>query len=244
MGRRMIVLFCFIWGIGCITLLCILANADLDSDYSLPDESAIVFAPAEQKEITFPVPLQGTDLIVRGIYPYDGAFWEDGSGCLVTGVAAILVENAGSYGIEKANIVVGQGDRLLKFDCTTIPPGAQVVILERNKSGFSRDRVKYCFGSQRLQLEGWDLSVVSWESPDIATLCLTNVTDSPIYGVELLYKDHLQGMYVGGATNSYYIEELLPGETIQITPKRFAGGVSKILCILTDINAIDKKSVA
>lgn len=244
MGRRMIVLFCFIWGIGFLTLLYILVNADLNADLNLPDESVIAFAPAEQKEITFPTPLQGTDLIVKGIYPYDGLYWEDGSGCVVTGVAAILVENAGSYGIEKANIVVGQGDRLLRFDGTTIPPGAQVVILERNKSGFSRDMVKYCFGSQRLQLEGWDLSVVNWESPDIGTLCLTNSTDSPICGLHLMYKDYLQGMYIGGATNSYYIEKLLPGETIHIAPKRFAGGVSKILCILTDKNATDFLSVA
>lgn len=234
MNRRMIVLFCFLWSVGCIGAMCLCVGCRQGVEHNAVQETQIVFTAQELSKVSLPYMIPGTSLLLRGIYPYDGAFWEDGSGREVIGVTALLLENIGEYGIDRARVIVSQGKDLLKFNVSKIPPGAEIVVLEQGRAPFTTDVVHFCYGTQYLQLEGWDLSAVAFNDTGMGTLSLTNTTDAPLRNLCLFYKDYLQGMYIGGVANSYTVEEILPGEAISISPQRYAAGGSKILCILTE----------
>jgi len=231
MYRRLIVLTGGLWflGIGLFVIVCLQQSNEVTQTPAYIVTGIV----SEHTAVNFPCRIPGTDLTALGLFPYDGPFWEDGSGREVVGVTALLLENTGNYGIESANIVFCQGERLLKFAVDTIPPGARVVVPEQGRAVFSEEGLDYCYGTQWLQLDGWDLSSLEMSSPTIGTLEVKNITNKKIEEMQLLYKDYLQGMYVGGTTNYCTISEIEPGETVVITPDRFAAVSSKVLCVLT-----------
>ncbi len=204
------------------------------SEIHFLDASAETAVTDSLTAIQFPYKLENTDILIKGLYPYDGPYWEDGSGAEVTGVAALLVENVGSFGIDKARITVCQGKRLLRFNLKTVPPGATVAVLEENMAGFGQEGILYCFGSGALQLQGWDMSDFNFENIGLDELCIKNISDKRLTNIRLFYNDYLQGMYIGGAPYKYIIDELQPGEEVTISPDRYACGISRILCIQTE----------
>lgn len=234
MNKRMILLFCFLWSIGCIGAMFLCVAYQMNVDDEVLQETQVTFVAQELSNVSFPSLIPGTSLLIRGLYPYDGAFWEDGSGVQVTGVTALLVENVGEYGVDHARVIVGRGNRLLQFDIEMIPPGAQTVALEQGRALYSDDFVRYCYGTQYLELEGWDLPGVTCEGVGSGTLVVTNTTNEPHRQVSIFYKDHMQGMYIGGAVNSYSVDEILPDETIVLSPERYSTEGSKVLCILSE----------
>ena len=235
--RRCAILFCVIFWIFPFLFL---LGSEVEKGLLNSDEISFVesleetLAVPAKEHISFPFLLESTDLVVKGICAYDGPFWEDGSGQEVTGVTALLLENTGSYGMDRVWVVMQQGNRLLRFTANTIPPGATVAVLESDKAVFQKQDIDICYGWHRLQLDGWKHEEILLREIDMGTISLQNTTDETIRNIRLLYKDSLQGMYIGGVTNMHTVKELLPGEIIAVDPERYARGNSKIICVLTD----------
>ena len=234
MKKRMFLLFCFLWSLGCLCAMWLCIAYQMSMPDEIPEETQAAFVAQELNNISFPSIIPGTSLLLRGLYPYDGAFWEDGSGLQVTGVTALLVENVGEYGIDYARVIVGRGNNLLQFSIEMIPPGAQTVALEQGRTPYSDDIVVYCYGTQYLQLDGWDMPGITCEGADSGTLVLTNITKEPIEDLCIYFKDYLQGIYIGGAVNLCPVDEILPGETVLLSPDRYSTEGSKVLCVLSE----------
>ena len=195
--------------------------------------------PAEQLSGTtgFPFGLEYTSLVAQKLIAYDGAYLEDGLEENVVDIAALVLENTGTTGIEYAQIVLMQGGRELYFDATYIPPKSTVLLLEDNKQPYSDAAVTD--GHCRTVIPGvFDRAerTVSVKEAGMCTLEVTNLTDQSLSGIRIFYKHH-QGendLYVGGITYSTVILALEPGQTRSITPYRYASGYAQVVAVVPE----------
>lgn len=189
------------------------------------------------EEHSFPLALQYTTLVVEAYSSYDGPWLEDGSEENVMGVAALLVRNTGSIGIEYARITLVQNGSEMIFDATYIPPKGSVLLLEENKQSYSDAPVTQC--RYRSVIPGdFDLSQrkVRIEEEGLGSLKVTNLTQEPMRCVRVFYKHHegQSDIYVGGITYSVVIPDLQPGETRTVTPYRYACGYALVVAVVEE----------
>lgn len=194
---------------------------------------------AEQMSGTtgFPFALEYTSLVAQKLIAYDGAYLEDGLEENVVDIAALVLENTGTTGIEYAQIVLMQGGRELYFDATYIPPKSTVLLLEDNKQPYSDAPATAC--RCRTVIPGvFDRAErsVSVKETGMCTLEVTNLTEQEMDCVRVYYKLHEgeKDLYVGGITYSTVIPNLLPGETRAITPYRYASGYAQVVAVVLE----------
>ncbi len=185
----------------------------------------------------FPFALEYTSLVAQKLIAYEGAYLEDGSEEAVTDVAALILENTGTIGIEYAQIILVQGGKELSFDATYIPPKSTILLLEENKQPYSAANVTAC--RCRTVIPGvFDRSerAVSIRETGLCTLEVTNLTDQHLGGIRIYYKHHegANDLYVGGITYSTVIPDLAPGETRSITPYRYASGYAQVVAVVPE----------
>ena len=178
-----------------------------------------------------------TALVARELTAYDGPSLEDGAEVTREGVAALVLENTGTVGIEFARIILVQNNQELCFDATYIPPRAKVLILEKNGMPYSDLPVEEC--RVRTVIPGsydWAKDRIGIEEHGLGSLAVTNLTDQPIRCTRVFYKQHHgeTDLYIGGITFSAVLNDLLPGETRVITPYRYACGYSAIVAVVTE----------
>lgn len=178
-----------------------------------------------------------TPLVARQLVSYDGPYLEDGTEEELIGVAALMVENTGTIGIEYVQLVVNVGQQELVFDATYIPPRGKILILEKNRQPYTRETVTGC--RCRTLIPGtfdWEKERVSLQPGEGFSMEVTNLTDEPMSYVRIFYKQHEgeSDLYVGGITLSAVVPDLQPGETRQITPYRYANGYSGVVAIVVD----------
>lgn len=181
--------------------------------------------------------LQYTSLEVQDLVAYDGPYPEDGSEEAVENVAALILCNTGTIGIEYAQIVATQDGRELVFDATYIPPRGTVLILESSKTAYSDSPVEQfrC----RTVIPGsfdWQEDNVSVESVGLGALAVTNLKDEPFSCVRIYYKQHDGGSdtYIGGITYSAVVTDLQPGEKRIIYPYHYAAGYAGIVAVTVE----------
>lgn len=185
----------------------------------------------------FPFALEYTSLVAQKLIAYEGAYLEDGSEEAVADVAALVVENTGTIGIEYAQIILVQNGRELSFDATYIPPKSRILLLEENKQPFSAAPVTAC--RCRTVIPGvFDRAerAVSIKETGMCTLEVTNLTDQVLSDVRIFYKHHEgeNDLYVGGITYSTVIPTLEPGETRSVTPYRYASGYAQVVAVVPE----------
>lgn len=185
----------------------------------------------------FPFALEYTSLVAQKLIAYEGAYLEDGSEEAVTDVAALILENTGTIGIEYAQIVLVQNGRELSFDATYIPPRSTILLLEENKQPYSDALVTSC--RCRTVIPGvFDRAerTVSIRETGMCTLEVTNLTEQALGGVRIYYKHHegANDLYVGGITYSTVIPDLEPGETRSVTPYRYASGYAQVVAVVPE----------
>lgn len=190
-----------------------------------------------QEKGGLPCQLQYTTLVARQLAAYDGPYLEDGSDEELVDVAALVLENTGTIGMEYVQVVLQQGGRELVFDVTYVPPRGTVLILEKNRAAYSTDPVESC--RCRTLISGnfdWEKEKIRIDSGDGFGMAVTNLTDIPMSYVRVFYKQHegAADLYVGGITYSAVIPDLQPGETRQITPYRYADGYSAVVAVVID----------
>ena len=185
----------------------------------------------------FPFALEYTSLVAQKLIAYEGAYLEDGSEEAVTDVAALILENTGTIGIEYAQIILVQDGKELSFDATYIPPKSTILLLEENKQPYSPATVTAC--RCRTVIPGvFDRAerTVAIKETGMCTLEVTNLTDQTISGIRIYYKHHEgeNDLYVGGITYSTVIPDLAPGETRSITPYRYASGYAQVVAVVPE----------
>ena len=211
--------------------------AQLNVPQTEPSEPEVEQAGHQDALVAFPCRLQYTSLVVCKLISYDGPYLEDGSGENVMGMAALVLENTGTIGIEYARIVLMQNGQQLVFDATYIPPKSTVLVLEENKTAYSDAPVTQC--RCHTVIPGvFDLAqrTVQIREEGMCTLQVTNLTDEEMECVRVFYKHYNPeaDMYVGGITYSAVIQNLKPGETRSITPYRYACGYALVVAAVQE----------
>ena len=179
-------------------------------------------------------PVAGAMLVARSLLPYDGpALWDEEG--MLSGVAALELWNAGKKAIRYAEILVWQGKKAYTFTATYIPAGCRVVVLEKNKSPYTRDAVTDIEFGAVVPLEE-SQTAVSVTEEGAFSLRVTNKTREPLSAVRVFYKqyDATRGIYVGGTTYSAVITALQPGECRSMMPHRYAADYAKVVAVVAE----------
>lgn len=189
-----------------------------------------------EKKISFPYSIPGTNLVIQKLDSYDGVFLEDGSDRDVTGIAAMVIKNTGSTGVEYAKITLTQGDRELVFTVAGLCSGAQAVVQESSAAAYQKANYQECT-AEVAELASFEMSeslVKVTENTD-GSLSVTNLTQQTIPCVRVFYKFCLTpgSAYVGGITYTAKLTDLAPGQTQEVTASHYASGYSEVVMVRT-----------
>ena len=200
-------------------------------------EAYLQVKPTEGKiEIGFPFEVPGTSLVAEALVHYDGPFLEDRSEMELFNSVALLVRNNSQQGIAHAKITV-IGNESWIFEAQYIPPMGTVLVLESSGAQFTESQITECSGWETVWCNGWQIdSLLQIGSVDMGTVAVTNITDTNLSNIRLLYKNWLPDseIYVGGITYEVQIGQLLPGETVMVQPEHYAQGYSKFINVYAD----------
>jgi hypothetical protein len=145
------------------------------------------------------------------ITQYRGPFLEDPESRETVDTAAILVENRGGLYMAAGAVILQRQEEQLVFEVRDLPPGGQVLVLEKDAQGFTGAVGWQFFGWAREEYPeqpGW----LRYEQlPE--GLAVTNVSDQLLPVVELTYKRAGAAGYIGGVSFHYTLRGLAPGET-------------------------------
>ena len=184
-------------------------------------------------EITFPYAVPGTNLVIEALVYYDGPFLENGSDLELFNSVALLLRNTSAQGITEAEITM-QGNLIWCFRAMDISPNATVLVVESGGAKYEDNHVTACTGWSKVEPGGWDPEKYLYiDSPDIGTVCITNITDTELTGIRLLYKNWLpqNEIYVGGITYEFCIERIAAGQTVTLRPEHYVKGYSRFIKI-------------
>ncbi len=200
-----------------------------------PSQAPTVLPMDKQEGKTLPCSLKYTALVAQSLVNYEGPYWEDGTGEDVFGVAALLLENTGTIGIEYARVSVWQGSRELSFDATFIPPRSTVLILEENRQSYTSDPVTDC-RCKTVVPGHFDMQKrnVALEPAGLAGLQVTNISEESIDCLWIYYKHYEpdSDLCMGGLTYSITVRDLAPGQTVTLYPYRYAGRGSQVVAVV------------
>jgi hypothetical protein len=178
----------------------------------------------------------GHGLVITDMGSYTGPFMEDGSDARVSNVLMIVVSNCSSELLQYAQISLSGPDGTATFTVTTLPPGASVLLLEKNRMQDSSDLEFTSAAAEHVVFFQDDQTIhtdwFSFEAND-GGITVTNVSGSAITGdIEIYYKRLVDGQLYGGIT---YMARLSDGlgvdETRQIATVHFSAAESVIMFV-------------
>lgn len=203
-----------------------------------------VFYPAQTQEASysaealnqtapvFPFTIEGTPLLVQGLAAYEGPSLEDGGNASLSNVAALILCNTGEKGIFYGKVSLRVGGRELCFEFTYLPPGARILIPEKDGKAYCAGTVSDC-KCTRLVEGHFDMAQgrLAVRQEGLSGIRLQNLSGQDLHNVTLYYKLHLSGedIYVGGITYRLAVSTIRAGQTLQLTPERFVWGYSAIV---------------
>lgn len=179
--------------------------------------------------IQLPCFVEQTPLQVLELLSYEGPFLEDGSRRYVENVAALVVYNPSDSLLEQGAVKLQQGDRLLVFSFSWIPPGGRVMILESCAKSFSPDPVVSCWGWCLLGESNEE--VLRVEEVGRTSLAVTNLTDGKLDRAVVWFKDYdpERCLFIGGISHPLEVNSLLPGHRIVVPVFRYVSGSSMVV---------------
>lgn len=175
-------------------------------------------------------------LVISDVGSYTGAYMEDGSDDVVSGVLMIVVTNEGDRPLQYAKITMQAGEGTAVFSVTTLPVGASAVVLEASRLGYDRS-VEYAGAAveqaawfdgelslceDRLQLQQLD-----------GALNVTNISGGDLEGdIVIYYKNSSADMFYGGITYRIRLSGGLPsGATRQVMADHFSERGSTVVFV-------------
>ena len=186
--------------------------------------------------LTLPYVIPGSSIVIQRVAPYNGIYLEDGSDASVTGVAMVLLYNAGSEAVEYSKISMKYDDKTLSFEASAIPAGGIVVAQELSRNSCASGDLLECTADvASLAALGKAEDQIKIEDNGNNSITVTNLTDKDITTVRIFYKYYMEdtNAYVGGITYTAKISNLKANESIVITPSHYASSGSTVVMVRT-----------
>lgn len=198
-----------------------------------PELPPAVAGEREEQGISFSLDF---GLEITAVGAYTGAYVEDGSNEVVSGVMMITVVNSGEESIQYAEIYLETADGEAKFSLTTLLPGESAVLLEQNRavhrdgvavSGARTENVALFSEAPSLCEDKLEIGVLD------GAVNVTNISGEAIEGdVVIYYKNYSEGLYYGGITYRIRIEGgMEAGEIRQMMAEHFSASGSRVVFV-------------
>ena len=187
--------------------------------------------------LSLPYEIPGSDLVVTQYNPFSGIYLEDGSDRAVANAAALMVENRGAHGLEYGEILLTlESGTVLKFEITTLPAGASLIVQEADARPWEDSRILSC-AAQTALLEAFPMSSDHVQVTELSDgiLSVTNLTAETIPAVRVFYKFYMEDVngYIGGITYAAKVTDLAPGATQNIDASHYIAGFSTVVMVRT-----------
>ena len=189
--------------------------------------TAPVLFPASQP-LVWPKGVDQTPLSVLAVLSYEGLYPEDASQDPVSGIAGVVLQNNGSTTLSTGAVRLLQGDRILVFSFTMVPPGAKILVVEKSRLPYSDEPITGLWGwamevpqSQTLAVEEYGRSGLS----------ITNLTAETLKKATIYYKrfDPMLELYIGGYTYRLTVFDLRPGIPRTVPVFRYTSGSCRVI---------------
>ena len=176
------------------------------------------------------------DLQILDVGSYTGAYVEDGSDEVLSGILMMKVFNNGEQPVEYARLTMDVNGETAEFTVSTLNPGATVVLLEKNRMAYDKNAEYGNITCENLALFQEPLNLyadkISVQILDGA-INVTNISQEDIAGrISIYYKNMVSGIYYGGITYRVTLEDgLKAGEIRQMMADHFSDTGSEIMFI-------------
>lgn len=162
----------------------------------------------------------GYGITLERVDDYTGAYMEDGSDEVVSGIMMAFITNSGDQDLQFAKVEVAFPDGVYYFEISDLPAGASVVVLEKNRAAMndgvptSAIMKNTVFFQEKMNIHA-DVFEVSGAS---GMLNVKNMSDHDISGdIYIHYKNCVDDLFFGGIAYRVRIEGgLKAGEIRQI----------------------------
>ena len=200
------------------------------SDTTEPTQG-IVLAPTDEIDL-------GNDLYITDIGEYTGIYMEDGVDDFVTGIMMVVLNNRSQQDLQLAQFDMTYEGFTASFEVTNIPAGESVVLLEKNRHAYVEQThtdltVNHrAFFQEPMGLRQDRVKLTEGEG----TITVENLTDAPMGGIYIYYKNSAADIYYGGITyRTKLTDGLQPGESKTLIAAHFYPGASTVV----DVQILD-----
>lgn len=176
----------------------------------------------------------GYGMTVTDIGSYTGAYVEDGSNEVVSGVLMAVVTNNGTQTVQYAQFQLTDGENTAAFSLSTLPPGESVVVLAQKRMAYTAGMTQATVQNVALFQAEPTLcqDKIKIQALDGA-LNITNISGEDITGIVVVYyKNSSADMLYGGITYRVVISGgMKAGEIRQLTAAHFSTFGSRIMFV-------------
>ncbi len=178
------------------------------------------------------------DLEILDVGSYTGAYVEDGSDEVLSGILMLKVVNNGENAVEYAKLTMDIAGQTAEFGISTLKPGATIVLLEKNRMTYDRDAdysaaavicENLAVFQEPLELHEDKIKVQILDG----AINVTNISGEDVAGrIAIYYKNTAAGIYYGGITYRVILENgLKAGEIRQLMADHFSDTGSEIMFV-------------
>lgn len=184
--------------------------------------------------MSFPFTDESKGVEIQSIEKYSGYFIEDGTDEKVSDVAVIMVKNNSDQVIEYGDLKLSEGENVLEFQISLLPPGKTAFVMEANRNTY-QDSGQLLYQ----QCEIANLGSLSMENDKIQTeftedggINLKNISGGDIASLRIFYKNKLdENTYMGGIAYMVEVQELKMEESRVIYPSHYNKDYGEIMMI-------------
>ena len=184
------------------------------------------------EEVTTRLPFLGNGLYITEIGSYIGLYMEDGTDEEVVDVMMILLENQNERPLQYATIQLEYPDFTAEFEVTNVPAGETVVLLEKNRHGYTDEEFNDAKASNVLFFEN-QMSIqedkVEITGVDGA-INVKNLTEETLGEMYIYYKNASSDLLYGGITYRGKVEAGLgPGQTYTLLTSHYKPNICRVI---------------
>ena len=222
--------------VAALAAMLLLKPGEEASDTPASEAPVIQEAPVEIQQ-TQPIRTSlDNDLEILDVGSYTGAYVEDGSDEILSGILKIKVINNGDTAVEYAKLTMDVNGETAEFALTTLKPGATAVLLEKNRMAYDKNADYGTITCENLALFREPMNLhedkIKIQILDGA-INVTNLTQEDISGrICIYYKNVASGVYYGGITYRVTLDNgLKAGEIRQMMADHFSDTGSEIMFV-------------
>lgn len=171
-------------------------------------------------------------LEIKGINKYAGLFVEDGTDETVSDVCAVTVRNSTEKTVQYAHLTLTIGEGTYEFDVTTLPPNAEIQLLELSRQPMPESTDGYtalvtmyaAFDAE----PGMNADALEITTQDTA-ITIKNITDADMGQIYVYYKVAYGDLYLGGITYRVGVGSLAAGQSTTCYASHYSTEYCKLM---------------